>query len=413
MNVKIFQFNGCDKCFTETILLKKESEVNPELIKKPKDWNAEKIDIAIITGYILPEDKETLLKIQSNADKIIAYGDCTTTGGIFGLANQHGADITPITRIIPNAMKINGCLAEVEELISAVKGEQPGKMKLLCKACKRRSTCEYLDEVHRQIDPHEDEESCFNDLGFLCNGYIAAECKERCVDYNTQCRGCKPLVNRSGIRMLGMFGTLMGNVEVATEASDYGATDKLADEDDDMTESLPDITGNFFRFTLPTSGLPKGRIPSNGSVLENVFSGRLIEEFPLMTGLLGGSKSISMTLGIIEAYEKGANIEVSDKTKKYRENLRNFEKELKDAIDSQDPDKYKEITDKIRQIAGNMNLSNVSLGGFKTAIGEGDDFDDYSSKIFEIVEGDYKNGSFEFSLDSKGIIKDIKIKEVI
>ncbi|MFX0091382.1 MAG: hypothetical protein ACFFBD_06430 [Candidatus Hodarchaeota archaeon] len=411
MNVRIFQFNGCNKCFHETILLKKQSGMNVELISNPKEWKEKKCDVAIISGYLLPEDKDVLLKIQSNSDKIIAYGDCTTTGGIFGLANQKGANITPITKILPEAININGCLAEIEELDNAIKGEQGQSLKLLCNVCKRRSTCEYLDKVQRQIDIYENEESCFNDLGFLCNGYIATECKERCVDYGTQCRGCKPIDIRSGVRMLGMFGTLMGNVEVATEASKYGATDKLADKDDDMTDSLPDIIGNFFRFTLPSSGLPKGRIPSKGDMLEDVFTDRLIEEFPLMTGLLGGDNSISMTLSVIEAYERGAGIEISEQTKKYREMLRDLEKKLKIAIDDQDSDKYKEITDKIRKIAGNMNLSNVFYGGFKTPIEDAENFEEYKAEPFEIREGTYNNGIIEFSIDSKGIIKEIKIKE--
>jgi hypothetical protein len=268
-----------------------------------------------------------------------------------------------------------------------------------------------LDSIIRQIDPLDDEETCFNDLGFQCNGYIALECKERCIDYGTQCRGCKPFGERSGIRMLGMFGTLMGNVDVATEASKYGATDKLADEDDEMTESMPDIVGNFFRFTLPNSGLPKGKIASKGKIIEDIFSDRLIEEFPLITGLLGGENSISLTLSIIEAYEKGTGVEISEQTKKFRNELLSLEKKLQKAINKQDADEYKRITEKIRAIAGNMNLSNVFFGGFKTPIKGADDFTKYKAKPFEVKEGKYKNGMIEFSIDSVGVIKDIKIKE--
>jgi len=412
MNVKIFQFNGCNKCFHEAILLKKEADIELEFIDVPKDWKEEKFDIAIISGYLIPEDKEILLKIKANAQKVIAYGNCTTTGGIYGLANQKGQSITAIKKILPDTVLINGCLAEVEELRSEILSEKKAILKPLCNVCKRRSTCEYLDEIQRQIDPSEDEETCFNDLGFLCNGYVAKECKERCVDYGTPCRGCKPMVERSGIRMLGMFGTLMGNVDVATEASKYGATDKLADEDDDMTESLPDIIGNFFRFTLPTSGLPKGRILSKGSLIENVFTNRLIEELPLITGLIGGDKAISLTLNLIESYEEGTGIEISKKTKEYRKELRALEKEMLIAIEEKNPEKYEKATEKIRKIAGNMNLSNVYYGGFKTRIGEDDDFDDYKAHIFDIVEGNYKDGIVEFEIDSNGIVKEIKIKEV-
>ena len=42
MNVKIFQFNGCNKCFNETILLKKEN-MEVDYISDPRDWKEEKI----------------------------------------------------------------------------------------------------------------------------------------------------------------------------------------------------------------------------------------------------------------------------------------------------------------------------------------------------------------------------------
>jgi coenzyme F420-reducing hydrogenase gamma subunit len=411
LNVKVFQFNGCNKCFSESILLKNEADFETEYIANPLEWKEEKLDIAIITGYLLAENQEILEKISKNSDRMIAYGDCTTTGGVFGLAKQRGHDVKPIRKLGLITTEINGCLGEVEELTSAIRSEEHPKLQNLCKVCARKSTCNYLDEVHRQINLDEDPVTCFNDQGFLCSGYIALECKERCIDYGTQCRGCKPMVERSGIRMLGMFGTLMGNIEVATEASKYGATDKLADKDDDVTESLPDIVGNFFRFTLPTSGLPRGKISSNGNILEDIFLGRLIEEIPLITGLLGGTKSISLTLNIIKTSEKGANIEISEQSKKYREELKSLEHDLQDALENQDANKYKEITDKIRKIAGNMNLSNIFFGGFKTPINEEDNFEDYKTHIFEVVEGTYKNGSIEFSLDSKGVINEIKIKE--
>ena len=410
MDVKIFQFNGCNKCFNETLLLKLDTNNKIQFISEPQNWKGEKTEVAVITGYLLPSDKENLEKIKTNSERVIAYGNCTTIGGIFALANQHGYEITPLKDLIDNPLNINGCLGEIEELKSLIVGEEPSKLKTLCEVCVRRATCEYLDSVHRQIEL-DDSETCFNDLGFLCNGFIAKECKERCINYNTPCRGCKPMIERPGIRMLGMFGTLMGNIEVATEHSEMGATDKLADEEDDVTRSLPDILGNFFRFTLPMSGLPKGRIPSSGKILEDVFTGRLIEELPLISGLLGGNKSISLTLKIIESYEKAIQIEISEKTKKYRKELLGLEIELEKALENEDPKKYKEMTDEIRKIAGNMNLSNIFFGGFKSQIDEKDNFDEYKTHVFDVVEGTYKNGSIEYTVDPNGIIKEITIIE--
>lgn len=410
MDVKIFQFNGCNKCLNETLLLKEDSEYSIKFISDPKSWKEEKVDVSVITGYLVLDDLKSLNKIKANSEKVIAYGNCAATGGVFALANQKGHDITPLQNLIGDSQNIKGCLGEIKELKLAIDGKEVPKLKNLCEVCSRKATCEYLDEIKRQIEL-DDSGTCFNDLGFLCSGFIANECKEKCIDYNTPCRGCKPSVDRSGIRMLGLFGTLAGNVEIATEHSVKGATDKLADKDDDLTDSLPDIVGNFFRFTLPNSGLPKGRIPSSGTLLEDVFIGRLIEEIPLISGLLGGSKSISLTLKFIESYEKANEIKISEQVKKFRSELLALEDKLQNAIEKEDPTKYKEVTDKIRKIAGNMNLSNVFFTGFKTKIKDNDNFDDYKTHIFEIVEGTYKNGSVEYKIDSNGILTEIKIKE--
>lgn len=410
MDVKIFQFNGCNKCLNETLLLKEDSEYSIKFISDPKSWKEEKVDVSVITGYLVLDDLKSLNKIKANSEKVIAYGNCAATGGIFALANQKGHDITPLQNLIGDSQNIKGCLGEIKELKLAIDGKEVPKLKGLCEVCSRKATCEYLDEIKRQIEL-DDSGTCFNDLGFLCSGFIANECKEKCIDYNTPCRGCKPSVDRSGIRMLGLFGTLAGNVEIATEHSVKGATDKLADKDDDLTDSLPDIVGNFFRFTLPNSGLPKGRIPSSGTLLEDVFIGRLIEEIPLISGLLGGSKSISLTLKFIESYEKANEIKISEQVKKFRSELLALEDKLQNAIEKEDPTKYKEVTDKIRKIAGNMNLSNIFFTGFKTKIKDNDNFDDYKTHIFEIVEGTYKNGSVEYKIDSNGILTEIKIKE--
>ena len=41
MDVRIFQFNGCNKCFNETILLNGESDYKVEYIEEPKSWKEE------------------------------------------------------------------------------------------------------------------------------------------------------------------------------------------------------------------------------------------------------------------------------------------------------------------------------------------------------------------------------------
>lgn len=408
MKVGIFQFNGCDKCFNETLLI-------PSIIhvSDPKNWKEEELDVAVVAGYLTPEDITIIEKIKTNAKKIIAYGSCAVSGGVYGLSYQKGNLIVPTKRIVTGVVEINGCLAEVDELKKAIDGEEYVSKKKLCDRCSRKSTCDYLDEVMRSIDLEEGDDSCFNDLGFMCNGYIARECKELCVNYGAPCRGCKPLVDRPGFRMLGMFGTLMGNIEVATEATGKGGTDKLADEDDDVTNSFPDVTGSFFRFNLANTVLPIGRNKSDGLILTDIFVGRPIEEIPLITGLLGGSKSISFTFNALEAYEKGAGIEISDKTKELRKKLLELEKNMNGAIKKQDSEAYKKARSDIVKISGNMNLSNLFFGGFRTSI-EGEDYEQIKYHVFDFDEeqfdGTYECGPVKYTLNTKGIITEFKME---
>ena len=418
MKIAIFQLNGCDKCFNESILLDKFCKNKIEMIRVKKSeidsWSGKQLDFAIVTGYITSENHKFIKKLTKIAKKIISFGSCATTGGIFGLAYQKGYDIVPIAKIIPNAIEINGCLGEIEELANAVQNKPISNKDMICTSCARKSTCEYLDEVVRQIDLEEDTESCFNDFGYICSGYVANSCKEMCVDYGTPCRACKPSVDRAGIRMLGMFGTLMGKIEVATEATGKGGTDKLADEDDDVTESIPDVTGTFFRFNLANSVLPIGRSHSTGSIMSDIFIGRPLEELPLISGCIGGKNFISLTLDIVQAYEKGLgeDFPVSDKTSELRNKLLSLEKELNSAISKNEAKSYEAVTKKIRQIAGNMNLSNVFFGGFKVKIEGSDDFEEYKKKIFEFKNGDFQSGRVKYSLNNEGIVTKFKIEEV-
>lgn len=407
LKIGIFQFRGCSKCFNETLLLNKYEMVR---IPEPSAWKEEKLNVAIITGYLLEEDKNIIEKINANVDRIIAYGSCTTTGGIFGLNYQRGVAVKPLKSLVSSLTEVAGCLGEIDALEENLENKEAGLVKNLCETCNRKSTCDYLEEVHRQIDLAEGEEKCFNDLGFMCAGYVAKECKERCIDFGTPCRACKPSVERSGWRQMALFATLMGNIEVATEATGKGGTDKLADVDDDITDGNPDVTGNYFRFTLADSQMPIGRIESSGNLETDLYLGRPIEELPLIAGCSGGNSAISLVLDAIEALEKGIEMEIQPKTTEIRTKLRSLEQDLIKAIDSQDGSAYTSACDSIRSIAGNMNLSNVFFGGFKTQIVGEDNFESYKYQVFETKAGTFQHGKVQYSLDDKGIITAFKME---
>lgn len=407
-NVTIFKFGTCSKCFDETLLLPADAGYAIERVADPASWESSKTDVAIITGYLLPDDKEVIERIASNADQVIAFGTCAVTAGPFGLASAKGTKFLATRDVVKDMIEVPACLGEWFELHEAIQGNAPQHpYKKLCAACKRRSTCKFLSEVIRQLDPASDDESCFNDRGFACNGYVARQCKEKCIDQFTPCRACKPFIDRPGIRMLSMFGTLLANVEVATEATGgIAGTDKLADGPDDVTRGVPDVSGGFFRFSLPEE-MPLGKVPSSGNILSDVFTGRTIEELPLIAGMLGGQNAIGMQLDIIEAYEQGTGIEVTDVVKTHRNNLRELESQLVTTIENGDAIAYGGTTEQIRQIAGNMNLSRVYFGGFKTPIlDEQASFEDYKSKIIEFKQGTYHAGNVAYTLDAEGKVTD-------
>ncbi|UYP45716.1 hypothetical protein NEF87_002001 [Candidatus Lokiarchaeum ossiferum] len=407
LKLGIFQFRGCSKCFDETLLLNKYEIVR---IPEPATWKEEKFNVAIITGYLLEDDKNIIEKISANSDRVIAFGSCTTTGGIFGLNYQRGVKVMPLKLLHSSITEVAGCLGEIDTLEETIENKLSTRVKNLCETCNRKSTCDYLEEVHRQIEFGDGEEQCFNDLGFMCAGYVAKECKERCIDFGAPCRACKPSVERSGWRQMALFATLMGNIEVATEATGKGGTDKLADADDDITEANPDVTGNYFRFTLADSQMPIGRLKSSGNLNTDIYLGRPIEELPLIMGCCGGKSAISLTLDSIEALEKGIEMEIQPKTTEVRIKLRSLEQDLIKAIESQDGSAYSSVCDSIRSIAGNMNLSNIFFGGFKTPIKGEDDFDSYKYQVFEPQAGTFQHGKIQYSLDQKGIITEFKME---
>lgn len=410
VKVGVFQFNGCDKCFNETILLQDEKDIELIKIADITTWKPEKLDVAVITGYILPSNSDQLGLISANAEKIIGYGNCTATGGIFGLAYQHGTKISALETMIAESESIKGCLANIETLKAKVGSNDIPKPKTLCESCSRKSTCNFLDETQRQIDPMEEPEMCFNDSGLLCSGYVCSECSEMCVNYGTPCRGCLPAVDRPGFRMLGMFATLMANVEVASEATPTSTTDKLADEDDDVTAAFPDVTGSFFRHTFAYSVMPPGKIPSTGKIPFDVCLGRPLEEIPLILGCIGGVHSVELTTKVIEAYEHGAGMEISEKTKEFRSILLDQEKLLVQAHNQNDVGAYKTAAKKIREIAGNRNLSNLFFGGFKVPIAENDDFAQYKYQPFDMKPGSYSGSGVEYSINDAGVITEISVE---
>ncbi|MHA1848307.1 MAG: hypothetical protein ACTSXU_11730, partial [Promethearchaeota archaeon] len=112
-----------------------------------------------------------------------------------------------------------------------------------------------------------------------------------------------------------------------------------------------------------------------------------------------------------EAYENGLGITISEATKALRTQLLDLEKDLSSAAKEENAEKYKETSEKIRKIAGNMNLSNMYFTGFRKKIDTEFNFDDYKTQTFDIKAGDYGNGSVKFSVNENGVITAFSVEQ--
>ena len=120
--------------------------------------------------------------------------------------------------------------------------------KSLCDTCPRK---EYkLDkpsvrEIKRIHEIEVDEETCFLDAGIICLGPATRSgCEARCIKANMPCRGClgpTPKIRDQGVAFVGALSSII-------DAKDEEEIEKIAD-------SIPDMAGTFYRFTLGNSSM--------------------------------------------------------------------------------------------------------------------------------------------------------------
>ena len=211
--------------------------------------------------------------------------------------------------------------------------------------------------------------------------------------------------------MIGYFGSLAyPMIDVATMGN-WWTTDKLADDTDDLTESLVDVVGTFFRFHL-ASAYPKGGIvESTGNIQSDIMIGRRVEEAIQIAGTIYGSRGISVTLNMIEGYEKAAEIEPSEQTVELRQNLREQQKSWLENSEEPSLKVFSEVTEGITNIAGNEVMSNLFFGGFRTPIeSTKHPFESYKAAAFEPkkleASSDDELSKVRFKTDEKGIIRE-------
>lgn len=261
------------------------------------------IDLALINGGIRTEENERIVRLLRAKSKLaIAYGACSSWGGIPGLANLSGRDevldwvykgaptndnkggtrpsqaiegdvrlelpallaqLKPLDRVIDVDYYVPGCPPTPDVTWNALQAVVSGKLppkgavvgadgRALCHSCPLNETKpdSVLVKGFRRISEFSpDLSKCLLVQGLPCLGPVTRG-------------GCGALCVKGGMPCTGCFGPLGGVNDFGGKAITYLASIlDLEDEKeiDAALSKLVDITGLSYKYTLPASSL-RGRL---------------------------------------------------------------------------------------------------------------------------------------------------------
>lgn len=411
--VAVVQLNGCDRCVWHTLAF--ENWPDYKMISHPlqresvRPESIDRVDLLVFTGYATKEDVSRIKTLSTKSKQVIAYGTCPYSGGIFGLQNQRGGSVVPLSSVVLPDISVLGCPPSTDEMKHMLDTSSNGNGEALCKSCSKSFEEGYFSEIPR-YGTVETNGKCFNNEGIPCSGVVSKKCAQRCIDFETPCRGCVESSKRAPSSMLGFFGSMAYMIDVAT-AANWWTTDKLANDEDDLTQSLPDIVGTFFRFHLASAFPMGGRVKSTLDAYSDIMVGRPIEEAIQIAATIYGSKGISVALNLIEGYEKSASQIPSHEVAEFRKKLRDAQRVWLELSSSPSYSEYIKIVEEVRRIAGNEVFSNLFYSGFKTPInGTELPFESYKRNGFApaAVEAAAEDGisKLKFATDERGIIRE-------
>ncbi len=255
------------------------------------------IAVAFINGAVrMSEQEEWVHLLRRKAQMVVAFGACAHLGGIPGLANlntkqevfdtcyrdvpsldnpalsapqtltringhelhlpQFWDTVKSLDQVIDVDYYLPGCAPPPDLIWSAITailtGQLPPKGAVLspnkacCDDCPRKDSKPdkiEISEIKRPATHLADPELCFLAQGFVCMGPATRSgCGNRCIEGYMPCRGCfGPMdgVFDQGAKFLSAFASILA-------PKDEAGIEKLLDQ-------IPDPTGTFYRFSLPTS----------------------------------------------------------------------------------------------------------------------------------------------------------------
>jgi len=265
------------------------------------------ITVSLINGGVRMTDHEHMVKLLRKKSKIIvAYGACSSWGGVPGLLNLYGQEelfsrvysevptvenpeqvtpsrstkvddvelmlpevlprLLPLDRVVGVDYYVPGCppTAEVTwralEVLLSGKAPPQGSVigaseKALCDECPLNGTKPDRVLVQDLKRPHQvivDPEKCLLTQGLLCLGPATrGGCQALCVKARMPCTGCfgpLDMVSDYGAKAASFFASIV-------DFQDEESIERVMDR-------LPDPVGTFYRYTLASSALG-GRARAN------------------------------------------------------------------------------------------------------------------------------------------------------
>lgn len=269
---------------------------------KYKDVEAMKdntIDVCFFNGAVRTSEQEHLANLLRKKSKIlVAFGACSISGGIPGLANianreevfktaylDNPSTENPDKTIPKTSVKVKegeltlpefydtvktldqvvdvdyylpGCPPSpwlITDAIDAIiknklprKGSVLAPMKSVCDECRFEKSEKKIKNIKRIYELDKIEDKCFLEQGVICMGPATrAGCRGKCMEANMPCTGCGGLLPNSldqGASMISALASILG-VE--------GEENMTDEEVDKLIEQVKDVVGTFYKYTLPAS----------------------------------------------------------------------------------------------------------------------------------------------------------------
>ena len=261
------------------------------------------IAVSFINGAVRTEEQKEIAELlRRKSGLVVAFGSCSSLGGIPALANLTSKKkifdrsylnsptvinpdgIVPKTKSIYDGYELTlpefyetvyklddvidvdyylpGCPPTPDLIANAVNAILEGKLppkgailspdKSLCNSCDRNESKPEdvaIAEIKRVIDIELDPEKCFLAQGIICMGPATRDgCGASCINGNMPCTGCfgpTDSCKDQGAKMIGTLGAII-------EGEEEEAIDKVI-------EGAVDPAGTFYRYGMSASLLGSAR----------------------------------------------------------------------------------------------------------------------------------------------------------